>query len=147
MRAEWVEVGGNRIFLDCYNANPLSMRDALQTFVAITPVDQPRLFIIGSMEELGPGSAKYHRRLGREIPALNEDKIILIGDFADDIFFGMNDSGKELSNTVVAQDLGDILSEFEQFSGCVFIKGSRKHRLERALDAWTKRTALEGERC
>ncbi len=54
MRGEVVELpGGVTVVNDCYNANPMSMRAALQ-HLAETPADR-RVAMLGTMAELGPG--------------------------------------------------------------------------------------------
>jgi UDP-N-acetylmuramoyl-tripeptide--D-alanyl-D-alanine ligase len=68
LRGEIRQDAGRLLYLDCYNANPASMADALENFASIVPTTEPRLYIIGCMEELGPEAATHHRRLGRSLP-------------------------------------------------------------------------------
>ena len=56
---------GRRLYLDCYNANPASMSDALASFNAMAPSDEPRLLVLGCMEELGPNAATTLSWAGR----------------------------------------------------------------------------------
>ena len=49
------------IIVDCYNANPASMADALEAFYAIAPAAKQRLFVIGGMEELGHEARPHWR--------------------------------------------------------------------------------------
>jgi len=53
-RGELRREGGRLLYLDCYNANPASMADALENFASLTPAGQPRAYVLGCMEELGP---------------------------------------------------------------------------------------------
>ena len=64
LRGEIRTLGGRMLYLDCYNANPAAMADALDAFHGIAPADQPRLFVLGGMEELGADAERYHRELG-----------------------------------------------------------------------------------
>src|SRR5581483_7995819 len=68
MRGEIRREDGRLLYLDCYNANPASMADALAAFGAIAPPAEPRLFVLGGMEELGESAAAHHRALGRSVP-------------------------------------------------------------------------------
>ncbi len=52
---------GRLVYLDCYNANPASMADAIENFDALAPAGQPRAYVLGCMEELGPRAADFHR--------------------------------------------------------------------------------------
>jgi UDP-N-acetylmuramoyl-tripeptide--D-alanyl-D-alanine ligase len=71
---------GNGIVInDCYNANPESMKAALQAFQQMDTKDQ-KIAVLGDMLELGVNSPFWHRQLGRflrKVPSLNH--IILVG--------------------------------------------------------------------
>jgi UDP-N-acetylmuramoyl-tripeptide--D-alanyl-D-alanine ligase len=79
LRGEWRFSEGRRIYLDCYNANPASMADALAAFDAVAPGDEPRLFVIGCMEELGGESRRYHVELGRSLALRKGDQLVAVG--------------------------------------------------------------------
>ena len=146
MRGEWVEIGPTRIFLDCYNANPLSMRDALESFIVMSVGDRPRLFILGSMEELGGAAPLLHRRLGQELPKRSQDSVLLVGEHGKSIYQGMKDSGNDLSDTILVDSIQDFADSDFQFEGDIFVKGSRKYRLEKILqyvESWS--SAKEGK--
>jgi len=64
LRGELRREGGRLLYLDCYNANPVSMADALATFEAVAPAGEPRLFILGGMEELGSAPPPTTARSG-----------------------------------------------------------------------------------
>ena len=81
MRGEIVELpGGVTVVNDCYNANPMSMRAALQ-HLAETPADR-RVAVLGTMAELGQGSAAFHREIGEEASALGIDVLVTVGEEA-----------------------------------------------------------------
>ena len=81
MRGEVVELaGGVTVVNDCYNANPMSMRAALQ-HLAETPADR-RVAVLGTMAELGAGSAAFHREIGEEAAALGIDVLVTVGEEA-----------------------------------------------------------------
>lgn len=61
-RSQLIESQHNVIIADAYNANPSSMRMALDNFCAITS-PRPRLIILGDMNELGEASGYAHREL------------------------------------------------------------------------------------
>ncbi|MBD5780730.1 UDP-N-acetylmuramoyl-tripeptide--D-alanyl-D-alanine ligase [Pelagicoccus sp. NFK12] len=133
MRNEWKDVGGNRVFLDCYNANPVSMKDSLATFVSETPSQRPRFYLLGCMEELGGESSRLHEQLGRDFPLRNEDFLLVIGSEAKSVLRGMKDAGRDTKNCFEIDSIEEARDRLARFSGSVFLKGSRRYRLESAL--------------
>ena len=81
MRGEIRRVGGLTLILDCYNANPQSLRAALDLLVDIEP-GRPKVAVLGSMLELGGRSDELHTALLREASELGLDLIVATGEFA-----------------------------------------------------------------
>ncbi len=134
MRNEWRELGGTRVFLDCYNANPVSMKDSLATFLAETSEALPRCYLLGCMEELGEGSPRLHEELGREIPLRKQDFLLVIGSEAKSVLRGMKDAGRDTGNCFEIGSIEEAKDRLGAFAGSVFLKGSRRYRLEAALE-------------
>jgi UDP-N-acetylmuramoyl-tripeptide--D-alanyl-D-alanine ligase len=134
LRGEWRRDAGRRLFLDCYNANPASMADALATFLALAPAEEPRLFVLGGMEELGARAADYHRALGRSLPLRPQDFAFVIGDQAPAVRTGALESGARADQVAVVTALDPVAARLAEFRGAVFVKGSRRWQLERALE-------------
>jgi UDP-N-acetylmuramyl pentapeptide synthase len=80
------------------------------------------------MEELGRDSAHYHRELGRWLRLGAADRAIAIGSQAEALAAGLAESGK--GSVSVAQDVSEIRDTVTSFDGPVFVKGSRRYRLE-----------------
>src|SRR4051794_35177010 len=75
LRGELVELdGGVAVVNDCYNANPMSMRAALD-HLAEAPA-QRRIAVLGWMAELGPDAERFHREIGRHARARGVDVLI-----------------------------------------------------------------------
>ncbi|HEX5955125.1 MAG TPA: UDP-N-acetylmuramoyl-tripeptide--D-alanyl-D-alanine ligase, partial [Solirubrobacterales bacterium] len=75
LRGELIELpGGSVLVNDCYNANPISMRAALDHLASIE-VPGRRIAVLGGMAELGPGAPGYHRDAGAHARALGIDAI------------------------------------------------------------------------
>ncbi len=66
--------------LDCYNANPFSMKYAIEYWHSLNQ-DQDHYCILGDMLELGDRSLEYHEQIGRQLEELSikSDHIITIG--------------------------------------------------------------------
>lgn len=134
LRGEHVsDHAGRWLYVDCYNANPASMLDALDAFIAMAPADQPRLFLIGGMQELGVHALDYHRRLGEALKqALRPVDLAMI--LADVEFARAVVLGSGGSRAVVAADsLAALRDRLDAHRGSVFIKGSRRYQLESLL--------------
>jgi len=129
LRGEVVELpGGVTVVNDCYNANPMSMRAALQ-HLAETPADR-RLAVLGIMAELGDGSVAFHREIGEEAAALGIDVLITVGE--DALAYGEGFQGEAYA-AGSAEEASALLEEIAQPGDRVLIKGSRSAGLERVL--------------
>ncbi len=130
LRGELRRDGDRLLYLDCYNANPAAMADAVAAFVAAAPADRPRLFILGGMEELGPETARYHRELGRGLHLRPNDFLCVIGPEAGFVREGALENGNRPEQIAVVASLAPVAARLAAFTGAVFIKGSRKYALE-----------------
>ncbi len=96
-RMEFVQFGADRILIrDYYNANPQSMRAALETLADING-NHSKIAILGDMKELGAESYSLHHDIGRLAASLKIDRLIFIGEsgraFADGFFYAKGASG------------------------------------------------------
>jgi UDP-N-acetylmuramoyl-tripeptide--D-alanyl-D-alanine ligase len=130
LRGELRRSGGRLLYLDCYNANPASMADALAAFWSVAPAALARLFILGGMEELGAEAERYHQELGRGLHLRPNDFLFVIGGHAEAVRGGALENGNRPEQIAVVDSLEPIAARLEAFAGAVFIKGSRKYALE-----------------
>ena len=133
LRGEIRDEDGRLLYLDCYNANPASMADALVTFAAIAPPDEPRLYVLGCMEELGADAAAHHRHLGRTLPLRDCDRLMVIGSFANEVCAGVLEQGDFTRQIQIVSSLEPVAACLAEWHGAVFVKGSRRYALEQAL--------------
>jgi UDP-N-acetylmuramoyl-tripeptide--D-alanyl-D-alanine ligase len=120
-RGERLELPGGIVLVnDCYNANPVSMRAALDHLASL---DAPRaVAVLGEMGELGPGSAGYHREVGEHAREAGIDLLIGVGlparDYGPDELVA--DPGEAAELLAARLEAGDA----------VLVKGSRSAGLE-----------------
>jgi len=133
LRGEWRQEAARLLYLDCYNANPASMADALAAFVRSAPPAQARLYILGSMEELGPEAPQFHEELGRSLRLRAQDLVCLLGSNAAAVRTGALAAGARPEAIEIAETIEPIASRLAAFTGAVFIKGSRRYQLERLV--------------
>lgn len=133
-RGELKQMGGATVYCDFYNANPASMGDALEAFAGAVDAELPRLYVLGCMEELGPDSGDYHRRLGRTLHLRRGDFVFVLGDQAGDLREGLLENGNDAAQIAVIRQLDPVRERLTGFTGAVFLKGSRRYQLESVLD-------------
>jgi UDP-N-acetylmuramoyl-tripeptide--D-alanyl-D-alanine ligase len=116
---------GGLLINDAYNANPTSMRAALEHLAAH---DGRTVAILGEMAELGPGAPDYHREVGRLISQLGIDVVLGVGELAR--AYG----GEWVAD---AADAAERAPEIVQPGDVVLVKGSRAVGLEVVAEALT----------
>lgn len=131
-----LELRGATVIDDSYNANPASMRAALQTLAAL-PAEGRRVAVLGGMNELGPASAELHRELGRWAGALGLDEFLLCGAGAD--LAALEEGLRAGGGSLVSRAAGPAEAA-EALAGlgpgdALLLKGSRGYALERVLEA------------
>lgn len=122
-RSQLIRVGTNRIILDAYNANPSSMKLAIENFSKI-PGD--KILILGSMAELGKESEKEHLGIIKQIRNHEWKHVVLVGSEFQKInhpFLQFKDS-PEVKDWFQQQ-------KFDHVN--ILIKGSRSMQMERTI--------------
>jgi UDP-N-acetylmuramoyl-tripeptide--D-alanyl-D-alanine ligase len=135
-RMEIREQNGLRVLADCYNANPSSMRAALNTLETME-VSGRKVAVLGDMLELGDQSQNLHTDLGKMLTELNIDLLCTVGELSEDIGKAALNNGWPVENWQHFSDTelaGDYLQgELVSGDACL-LKGSRGIRLEKVLD-------------
>ena len=121
---------------DSYNANPESMRAALDALVSIgaDPSVGRTVAVLGEMLELGADSETSHRELG-ELAAGRVDQLVVVGDGARGIHAGATDAGRP---SVLVDDNAaaiDWLRTHLRAGDAVLVKASRGARLDEVAAA------------
>jgi UDP-N-acetylmuramoyl-tripeptide--D-alanyl-D-alanine ligase len=126
LRGELVELPEDAILInDSYNANPISMRAALDHLVSLEAGGR-RLAVLGEMRELGPDAAAYHREIGEYARERGVELIIGVGEQA---------SAYEPDQQVAdAETAADALAAALGPGDAVLVKGSRAVGLERVAE-------------
>jgi UDP-N-acetylmuramoyl-tripeptide--D-alanyl-D-alanine ligase len=129
LRGEIVELpGGVTVVNDCYNANPMSMRAALE-HLAATPA-QRRIAVLGTMAELGDEAAGFHHEIGALAAERGIDLLVTVGEEAVPYAEGFDG---ETQSVATPEEAGALLDELAQPGDRVLVKGSRSVGLERVL--------------
>ncbi len=128
LRLEEHKKGDTTFILDCYNANPASVGNALDILVS-RPA--PHIAVLGDMKELGAQSAHYHAELGRKLAASGIKTVFLAGEEikpAYDVL--LKQSGVMVKYSVNWRGFLPELKEKAKQGGTVLIKASRALNFE-----------------
>jgi UDP-N-acetylmuramoyl-tripeptide--D-alanyl-D-alanine ligase len=137
LRGDEIELpGGAVLLIDCYNANPVSMRAALDHLAELAAHRQAkrRVAVIGDMAELGPGADRYHRRIGELAAARGVDVLVAVGPLAAGYVDGFGNA-RETHTAADAQQAAAIVPGLIEPGDVVLLKASRSVGLERVADA------------
>ena len=135
LRYQMETIRGITIVADCYNANPDSMRAAVDTFVRMSAQGR-RIAVLGDMMELGPASERLHHSLGRCVARSGVDALWAVGDYADCLADSARAAGLK-DRVFQGQDLDAVqnrICESLQPGDALLVKGSRGMQLERLMD-------------
>lgn len=131
-RSEVICVDRSTIVLDAYNANPISMKNAIGSVMNFS--DNEKILILGDMNELGEISSIEHTQLGILTSKLNLRSCVFVGEKMLDA----HNSNKKSSwyNSYNEMEKAFSKMEFEEVD--VLVKGSRSLRLERIVNLLKK---------
>jgi len=142
MRLELMTLGDYQVLNDAYNANPMSMRSALEVLEQF-PTKARRVFCCGQMMELGDQSEQFHRELGKKIGSSTVDVVIFVGGFAAQMAeeaVGAGMGAERIfsfpTSQEAAQEIGTILRKGD----LVLVKGSRSMKMERIIESMKEMT-------
>lgn len=125
-RSQLIEAGSNKFILDAYNANPSSMKLAIENFARMP--DPHKILMLGAMAEMGAATQAEHQRLIDLIAQHTWDDVVLVG-----AAFAAYKDQYRFFNT--ADEAGDWLKQ-QHFNDTRFlIKGSRSTQMEKILQA------------
>jgi UDP-N-acetylmuramoyl-tripeptide--D-alanyl-D-alanine ligase len=130
MRTVWQTIGSTTIINDAYNANPASMRAALDMLAAADA--SQRVAILGTMRELGPRAADYHDEIARAALQSPVDLIAGVGEMGTALQrIAPNDARVVRAPDV--EDLWPLLAPRVLPDAVILLKASRGVRLERIV--------------
>lgn len=133
-----VHAGGIHIMDDTYNANPASMKAALETLAALSGKGRS-VFVAGDMLELGSDAESLHRQIGELAARIGVSRLYAVGTHAGALAdaalkAGMKKEGVFVgTRSEIAADLKDRL----QPDDWILVKGSRGMAMEQIVQEIT----------
>lgn len=129
-------VNGVTIINDTYNANPVSMRGALETLASM-PATGKRVAVLGDMLELGAKAEEFHQELGRHLAGSGCQLAVLTGEFAGVVREAAIAAGMTPANVSTEAELSEIVAGLaEQLNpgDLLLVKASRALQLEKVVE-------------
>jgi len=135
LRMELVRLDNIRVINDSYNANPVSMANALRTLKQMS-TEGRKIAVLGDMLELGEKTFGYHLELGKKVAESEIDLLLTVGKASPTIGQGARDQGMN-SEKILSFDNNERASSYLlenlKAGDLVLIKGSRKMKLEEVV--------------
>jgi UDP-N-acetylmuramoyl-tripeptide--D-alanyl-D-alanine ligase len=121
--------GGVTLIDDCYNANPMSMRAALEDLSETAERERHsrRVAILGDMLELGPGEREFHAAIGEQASAAGVDVLVTVGPRAAAMSERFTGSVRSVGD---AAEAAELVPAMLRSGDLVLVKGSRGVGLE-----------------
>jgi UDP-N-acetylmuramoyl-tripeptide--D-alanyl-D-alanine ligase len=124
--------GGATVIDDSYNANPDSVRAAIDVLASCPP---PTALVLGDMGEVGERGAEFHREVGAYARSKGVSQLLALGEATKHAVDAFGAGARHLAT------VDEIISSLE--ANTVLVKGSRFMKMERVVAALT-RTAEAG---
>ncbi|MBN1392493.1 MAG: UDP-N-acetylmuramoyl-tripeptide--D-alanyl-D-alanine ligase [Sedimentisphaerales bacterium] len=138
MRAEIQNIGTLTVLNDCYNANPASMKNALDILARIDQTGRRRrVFICGDMAELGPQAGLLHAELGKHIIQAGVQLLLTVGELAKATAASVKASSGDNIKIKCYEDAVSISNNLHKYIkdyDIILIKGSRVAKLETVVE-------------
>ena len=132
-RSQLTKTERNSLIVDAYNANPTSMRAAIENFAALKMPG--KVLVLGDMLELGEDSLQEHKGILQLAAEKGFERIFLVGNEFAAAAAQVEMHSVECSLFEDSLKLQEYFKE-KPLSGCsILIKGSRGKRLERIIEA------------
>ena len=139
MRSQIEQVDNIKFINDCYNANPLSMKNAIDLLDEIE--GNKKFAILSDMLELGDIKEKAHREIGEYITTKNIDYLLTYGQLGEYITKGaqnINDEKLFIKHFKNKSNIVNYIKRTSHKKDVVLIKGSRGMKMEEIFNNYRK---------
>lgn len=118
---------GVKIIDDTYNANPFSLKSAVDTLAAFTG---KKILVLGDMKELGNDAKTIHHQLGKDIRSAGIDYLFTYGELSSNTSQGFGEGAYHFTEQ---EKLVNALKPFLFNTTTILVKGSRSMKMEKVL--------------
>lgn len=135
-RAEWIRLGGARIYLDCYNSAPESLRASLDV---LKQSQGRKLAVLGDMLELGDEGPRAHREIGGQLVEYGVSLALCYGPLSQEMADQARVAGVDARWFSDKSGMADVLGSELREGDTVLVKASRGMALETVVNAIKER--------
>jgi UDP-N-acetylmuramoyl-tripeptide--D-alanyl-D-alanine ligase len=132
MRMEVKRFGDIKIINDTYNANPQSMKQAIEALRDMV-TDGRKVLVAGDMLELGTFSGRFHHLVGKQAAESGIDLIVAVGKLAEHISEGAKEAGmsqRKIKLCAVTKEACEKMAGLIKKGDTILVKGSRAMKME-----------------
>ncbi|MDP2922050.1 MAG: UDP-N-acetylmuramoyl-tripeptide--D-alanyl-D-alanine ligase [Candidatus Omnitrophota bacterium] len=136
MRMEVKRFGDIKIINDTYNANPQSMKQAIEALRDMV-TDGRKVLFAGDMLELGTFSGRFHHLVGKQAAESGIDLIVAVGKLAEYVAKGAQEAGmsdRKIKLCAVTREAREKVSKLIKKGDTILVKGSRAMRMEEIVE-------------
>lgn len=137
MRSQMLMSHGVKIINDCYNANPASMKAAVQ-LLAQTGAERKKIAVLGDMLELGSGAVRLHEDVGAFLAHQGIDQLVACGVLGQSLAEGAKRAGLDRTRILEVPDAAAAAAALKRIvkpGDVVLVKASRGMKLEEVVQA------------
>ena len=131
-------VNGAQVIDDTYNANPDSVRAAIDV---LAQTSAPRILVLGDMGEVGNDGRQYHEEVGAYARTRGIDRVLTLGELARHTSDAFGAQAVHCNNV---EQLNGALDAFINSTATVLVKGSRFMKMERVVQHLLGQQIQEG---
>lgn len=124
-RSQLKKIDSNIFIIDTYNANPGSMKAAVENFAKMA--SGKKILMLGSMMELGPESQREHQHLVELIDNYDWNEVVLVGK-------NFLETTNRYHNFERVSQAKEWLLKYEPKNAHILLKGSRSTQMEKMLE-------------
>jgi UDP-N-acetylmuramoyl-tripeptide--D-alanyl-D-alanine ligase len=139
-RGQVVQLGNITVLYDCYNSSPKALMAAVDTLAAMPA--RRRIVVAGEMLELGPTGEQLHRDCGRYMAASKLDFLLGVRGLAQQMVEAAGEASMKAEFVATPEEAGEWLVREAREGDVVLLKASRGVKLEKALEAWQRKSGI-----
>ncbi len=136
MRMEVKRFGDIKIINDTYNANPQSMKQAIEALRDMA-TEGRKILIAGDMLELGTFSGRFHHLVGKQAAESGIDLIVAVGKLAEHVAKGAQEAGmsnRKIKLCAVMKEAREKVATLIKKGDTILVKGSRAMKMEEIVN-------------
>lgn len=135
MRQNLCNIGGYRLFIDCFNAAPNTLEGAVNTITKIpVAAGKRRIAVLADMLKMGDLSEQLHTECGRTLAGYDIDLFLCYGPYMKYMAEELKKAGKKVIYTDKRETLNKLVEKEIDKGDLVLFKGGHKMSLSKTID-------------